>query len=512
MFETFKFVKKFAIVTLVISMAAMPALATNGMNMIGFGARMSAMGGVGQGFSGDANLMFANPAVLAGFDGQQFAGGVGLLMPKVNFTNDYNDVEGESQMFPLPNVAWANGLGDNPWAFGFGVSTVGGMGATYKDVNHPIFVDYYDNQMEHGYIGQEYHSQIAMMRFTPSVAYNVSDNFRLGLGLQIAYSTLQMAMPYSMDPLAMQGDTGMGRTFGDLFSAAPNPDPMIGGLGYDEVTAYADMKDGATATGYGANFGFQYDLNDNITFGFSYTSQTDLTYEGDASMDMNSQFGNAYERMIMGWMNNGFSQAAAIDSVNMQLVGMGMDMSLGMADTYDAEIAFAWPQQIGFGAAVELSENFTIGLDVGWINWSATMEAFEMTFSGGTNENINTMMGTPDGNIELEMPLNWDDQIVIGFGAEYWLNDSFAFRGGFNYASNPVPENTLIAIFPAVVESHVTLGLGYWLNPAFGVDLGYEYVLGNDPAVKNSIIANEYNDSVSELSENVLHLTLVYNF
>ncbi len=484
--------------------------ATNGMNMIGFGARMSAMGGVSMGMSGDVNQMFTNPASIGFFEGQAVTGGIGLLLPGVHFTNSLNDIDGDNQVFPLPALGYVNGFDDSPFAFGVGFYAQGGMGATYPDVNHSIFRNYQDGQQVHAYIPQEYHSQIAYMKFVPTVAYRFNDQLSAGLGLQIGYATLEMAMPYSMNPLLMQGDTGMGMTFGQMFAAPTSS----GGLGYSEVTAYADMSDGASAVGFGAQLGLQYRLNEKVTFGFGYTMQSDLTFEGDAAMDMTSQFGDAYEKMVMGAMMNdpGLTQQQAMDMVNTQLGMMGINPALGMEDSYDAEIEFSWPQQLAFGVALNPSEKLTIGLDISWINWSATMDKFEMSFTGGSNSNINTMMGTPNGDLNLEMPLDWDDQVVIGIGAEYWATGKLALRGGFNYASNPVPEETLIPIFPAVVESHITLGAGYAVTRSLCLSIGYELVLANEVDVASSIIADEYNGSSSELSENVIHYTITYRF
>ncbi|GBE30096.1 MAG TPA: 4Fe-4S dicluster domain-containing protein [Bacteroidetes bacterium] len=306
------------------------------------------------------------------------------------------------------------------------------------------------------------------MRFAPSVAYEFSDKFRAGfLGIQISYATLEMQMPCSLNPLAMQGDTGVGMTFGQMFAAAS----VDGGLGYSEVTAYADMSDAATAIGFGGTAGFQYDLSENNTFGFSYTSETNLTFDGEVSMDMNAKFGNAFGRMVAGAMamDSTLSQLEAMHNVNLQLDGMNIDTLSTMQDSYHAEIDFAWPQQIGTGVAFQVSDDLLIGVDVGWINWSATMESFKMSFTGGTNDNINTMMGTPDGNLELEMPLDWKDQTVIAIGAEYLVNERFALRGGFNYASNPVPDETvpLSALFQSCVGDNrlkTALILAYVFN------------------------------------------------
>jgi long-chain fatty acid transport protein len=490
---------------------AVPAVfATNGMSMIGFGARMSAMGGVSQGMSGDACQIFGNPAAIGFVDGSSMNVGIGLLMPAVHFSNSMNDIDADSKTFPLPSLGYVNGMSDSPWAFGVGFHAQGGMGATFPEMNHNIFRNYQDGQQTHALIPQEYHSEIAYMKFVPTVAYKFSEKLSAGFGLQVGYATLQMAMPYSMDPMLMAGATGMGMTFGQMFAATP----AQGGLGYSEVTAYADMKDGTSAMGYGAILGLQYKANDMFTFGFSYTLKSTLNFEGDAKLDMTSQFGDAFEKMVMGYMaaNPTATPEEAMGAIQTQLGAMGIDQMLGMEDAYDAEIEFAWPQTIGFGVGINPNEKLTIGIDVKWINWSETMEKFAMDFTGGTNSNINTMMGTPDGNISLEMPLEWDDQISIGVGAEYMVSDALALRAGFNYASNPVPENTLIPIFPAVVETHITFGAGYLLTENIGIDFGYELVPANDMDVATSLIANEYNGSNSELGESVIHFSLNYKF
>ena len=43
-------------------------------------------------------------------------------------------------------------------------------------------------------------------------------------------------------------------------------------------------------------------------------------------------------------------------------------------------------------------------------------------------------------------------------------NDEITLRAGFNGAKNPVPSKYLNALFPAIVENHVTFGGGYKLG------------------------------------------------
>ncbi|MBT4482119.1 MAG: hypothetical protein HOC71_00405 [Candidatus Latescibacteria bacterium] len=516
--------KKLFLLTLVIgsisAISTHTALATNGMNMIGYGARMAGMAGASFGISGDTNLMNTNPAGITTIPGRRVDGGIGLLFPAVKFKNGLNDLDANSAVFPLPSIGFVSNNSDSPWSFGVGMYAQGGMGATYDGVSHSLFKTYDNTPLTtDSYVGQEYHSNIAYMKLAPTVAYELLPNLSAGVSLNLGYAMMEMKMPYSMSPSAMQGQIpGMnGMTFGQMFGS-----PMDqGGLGYDEVTALADMSDGVTATGYGFKLGMQYQPVEKLTFGFSYTNKATLDFSGDAEMDMTSQFGDAYDKMVMGALVQGAANPmnptsaelnAAHQGVGVQLAGMGIDMSKGMAAIYDVDIEFSWPQEFGFGAAYVATDRLTVAADVRWINWKDSMEKFVMKLSGGANPNINAMMGTQNGNMQIEMPLNWDDQIVLAIGAEYLATDVFAIRAGFNIGNNPVPAETVIPIFPAIVENHITLGAGYKISDNVSIDAAYELVVSNSLDVNKSIIANEYDGSTSQLGENILHVSVGYEF
>ncbi len=497
------------ITILLILVTASILFATNGMNMIGYGPRSSAMGGFSLGLLDDANSVNTNPAAISFLKDKQFELNLGLLIPTVNFQNSINDVEGESEIFPLPNFSYVHGT-DSKYTFGLGVYSQGGMGATYKDVKHYVFRHYDMDPMTQdlAYINNlEYHSMIAYFKVMPTLAYQINPQFSIGLSPSFGYAMMEMKMPYSIAPSEMKGiaNPGNGMTFGDMFGM-----PMAqGGLGYEEVTAYADLGDGATAMGFGARIGASYMVNEDLSLGFTYSSKSTLTLEGDASMDMTAQFGQAYERMVGGALQEGAPDLASAQAgVNAQLTGMGIDMSLGMISDYDAEIEMSWPQELGIGFAYKATPKLLLGADVKWIGWKDSMEEFKMKFKNGSNQNINTMMGSED--LELSMPMEWDDQIVIALGAEFTVNNMLDLRAGYNFGNNPVPEETVIPIFPAVVENHITMGFGLNLNPRLSLDMAYELNLNKELEVDMSKIANEYNQSKSSLSENVIHFGVSY--
>ncbi len=135
----------------------------------------------------------------------------------------------------------------------------------------------------------------------------------------------------------------------------------------------------------------------------------------------------------------------------------------------------------GFGYTLE---NWRILFDIRWIGWEKT-----------------------DGYGDF----NWKDQTVYALGVEYSLNSKTILKLGYNYAKTPIrsKENTdvlkhnnhipelassfsnfavdwfnLIG-FPAISESHYSLGITYRFNKTFGIDFGFVY----SPAKRIKVIA-----------------------
>jgi long-chain fatty acid transport protein len=83
----------------------------------------------------------------------------------------------------------------------------------------------------------------------------------------------------------------------------------------------------------------------------------------------------------------------------------------------------------------------------------------------------------------------WEDQTVIALGYEYAVK-TWALRVGYNYGASPLPElksdaSNLAQVagsymaFPAVTESHYTLGGSYSFNEQMSIDLAYMFATGS---------------------------------
>ncbi|NCO61354.1 MAG: hypothetical protein COZ70_00485 [Deltaproteobacteria bacterium CG_4_8_14_3_um_filter_51_11] len=126
------------------------------------------------------------------------------------------------------------------------------------------------------------------------------------------------------------------------------------------------------------------------------------------------------------------------------------------------------PQSVVFGVSATPLNNLLLEFNVKWYNWSSA-----------------------DGYEDFD----WDDQWVYAIGGQYKMG-AFSLRAGFNYSKNPVnthdgfnPQGTTnvqgknvptmnyeflrIIGFPAVVEKHLTLGIGYELPINMSINLSY---------------------------------------
>lgn len=480
------------------------AFATNGTRMNGFDAKTVGRGGTSIGFFDNGALLYTNPAGISFLEGSLLDGNFSLMVPGLNFTNSVNAAKGKTNYFPIANLSYVK-KDESRLTWGAGVFTQGGMGADFM-LNHNLFRDQGGN-----FVQQEYHSKLAVMQGGLSAAYALSPEFSIGASAHLVYSMLDFRMPYSLSPSVMKGvvnpQTGM--TFGDMFAAPP----QMGGFGYREVTAAAAMND-LTAFGFSGKVGVAWKANENATLGVSYTSSSPLTYKsGKANMDMTYQLNDAFGRAIQGVLqqNPGMTPQEARQAVMNMFGQLGIDMSRGVVADYDLETKLAFPQSIGLGGMVRISEGVRLGFDFEWINWENAFDKMTIVLKNGNNPNINRMLGN-DGTMELVFPMNWKDAFCSRIGLEVDASDALTLRAGGAFGSNPVPDNTVFPVFPAIVENHATVGLSYKVSPVFAVNAAYEHAFNKaQKSLTPSLLASEYDGSTSELSENIFHLSFSWS-
>jgi long-chain fatty acid transport protein len=127
---------------------------------------------------------------------------------------------------------------------------------------------------------------------------------------------------------------------------------------------------------------------------------------------------------------------------------------------------------------------------------------------------------------------DWSDQFVFALGAQYMATSDLVLRAGFNYGENPVnPHNGFDPMgvtqiqgksvptfgyemlrtvgFPAIVESHLTLGFGYKITEALAMNLDYMHAF--EKTFSESSMGNAINLE-SSLEENAIGFSLAWQF
>ncbi len=254
--------------------------------------------------------------------------------------------------------------------------------------------------------------------------------------------------------LAAYGSSGLGVDYRNRLLGPP----------FDIFTQYQVFK-------FAPNIAYR--ITDNLSVGVNFQldyTALDLGQGTSSGFGFGGQVGAIYK---LGPVSFGLSYVSPqnvehkrVSSFSSGPFGPKLDLNLEM------------PQTVGFGIAFQpvgnlllKDDNLLIEGDFKWINWAGA---------------------------EGYKDFDWRDQYVFGLGVQYKPIPKLAIRLGVNYGQNPIkthsgfnagtttfvqgiPVNTFqyeylrIVGFPAIVETHLTCGIGYDFSERFGVNIGYTH-------------------------------------
>ena len=411
-------------------MLATTAMATNGDNLIGIGPISRAMGGTGIAAPQDAiSAVFSNPAAMCFgpyCPSSEFNFSGTLFMPKIDAKITTADgvvkADSEDNVYAIPAIGLSVPISETPqnWRFGLAAYGVTGLGVDYRDT--AIDQTSYPGGAP---VASGTYTELQIMKFAPSLSFQLLPNLSLGLAFHVDYETLDL------------GDGG------------------------------------STAYSFGIQPGIIYKPIDNLSLGLTYVSPQKATFDNVADFDQD-----------------------------------------GRRDDLDLEA----PQQLGFGVAYLFTGiELLLEADTKWINWS-----------------------NADGYDDFD----WDDQWVFAIGAQWQPIQGLFLRAGYNYAESPVDEhngwdgsfnpatgfpNSITSVqgkilptyyyetfrtigFPAVVEHHVTLGVGYQITPTVELNVGYMYGFENDITERGTDPLGRPVEIKSTLSEQAIDFGFTWRF
>jgi long-chain fatty acid transport protein len=212
---------------------ASPALATNGMRMIGFGPVQNSMGGASVAAPLDTSTAITNPAGLTALDKRADLAGT-YFNPTVKYSAT-GAASGQSKtsdrspdVMPTAGFAWG-GLAPN-LALGIGVAGVAGMGVDYKA----------------DLMGSKTMTSYSNMRVAPAAAYEVVPGLSLGVAVNLMWAQMKYGFAGSqppdgpaMQPRPAQDAFGWGATVGVQYKPI---DLLTVGAAYETVSDFQDFE------------------------------------------------------------------------------------------------------------------------------------------------------------------------------------------------------------------------------------------------------------------------------
>lgn len=442
-----------AAIALCLLLLASAAAATDGMNLEGYGPIAHGMGGAGMAFDNGSAALMNNPATLGLLpDGEaRLDLAVGSLGPSVAVAMAAMDLSADSDAtaFYMPALGYYRRGG--ALTYGLGVFGQGGMGTEYASSTFMA-----------GPTGEDVLSQVSVGRAMLPLAYAVNEKLTLAATLDFVWGGMDLMMPFVVgdggDPAPgsfmdfmgshVLGEADVSAGFGQAIN-----DMMTGGmLAADDYARieFADDSDftgAAKGTGFAGKLGFVYQATPDFAVGATYHLKTAMSdWEAD-------------EAKMAFYQGDGSG-----------LIGEAIPGKMAVED-------FQWPAVFGAGVAFSPAERWVLAADYKRIQWSDTMADFTMTFTAEG--------GDLDGeSVGITFYQDWEDQSVFNLGAAFRASELLVLRGGAVIASNPIPDEYVNPLFPAIEENHFSGGLG--LNFAERQALNLSFAVAPEVEQENS--------------------------
>jgi long-chain fatty acid transport protein len=236
----------------VLNLVSGPCTASNGLNLIGFGAESIGMGGADLAVARDTSALNTNPAGLTQIEDRLLNNTAAVIYARdVSHEDGFgNNEQVANNPMGLASFGYADRITGSPLVWGIGLFAQGGAGVDYENINSPFGTS------------DDLSSLLRIAKLSSGLAWAVSDALSLGATLELVYSDLnQEVFPNTS------------------FVNPANPDNAF--FGYK----LQDMNDFAP----GLRLGMRYRLNERVSLGMAYTPKTELALDGGTmNVDMSA--------------------------------------------------------------------------------------------------------------------------------------------------------------------------------------------------------------------------------
>ncbi|MBK8945205.1 MAG: outer membrane protein transport protein [Ignavibacteriae bacterium] len=284
--------------SVILTFAISSSVFANGLSLNSLGSRALGMGGAFVALSNDATAIYWNPAGLADQKASVLAYFTGV-MPIGSYKMDLAGIDASTASNIYPTGGLLANYRMDKLALALGIYVPAGLGAEWDPTEFAGA----------GANGTEFLSQIGVISISPAVAYQVNDQFSVGLAVNISYAMFDMKQ-FIANGVAL-------------------------GLGFRQ------FEEESTGMGFGATIGLKYKFNDQLAAGATIRLATTIAMSGTAK-------------------NTLFPALPTVPT-------MGIAPGPGESD-FDRDVT--WPLWIGGGLAYKPNKCLTLTLDAQYSQWS----------------------------------------------------------------------------------------------------------------------------------------------
>ena len=408
----------------------------------GIGAKATSLGGAFTAYADDFSAIHYNPAGIIQNKGTSISTGLHVIdldyKQKVKQTDTSlgsdplsgTSSENNSDLLYVPQIGVVYSPKGGKWAFAYGIYAPFGLHGWWNSHNA-------NNRFD---VSETYNNRIVYA--SPTIAYRFFENISIGISIGFGY--------------AEEGFSTRLRVPGLEQSLGPPYDKMSG-LGYQTTVGNlsCNLDDDLTVS---TNIGILWEATDRLSFGLTYRSKSHAKMKGDSTYK--------YTR----------------DAIDL-LSELGVDAP--ESETFETKLSFTYPQSIGFGGKIDLTDKWRVMADVTWTDWSARSSE-NLSYDGEpVFLQLADSLDSGEPTDGLSFKRNWVDTYEFRIGTEYQSKEWLAVRFGYHYRPSGIKEKYWDNTWP-LIDFHIfSLGSGMRLSKHTTIDLCYSLALGEDWDIEN---------------------------
>ncbi|GEM_PF-285951 len=400
--------------------------------------------------------------------------------------NDLINTKGKSE--GGPTVMLPGGMVDLP----IGAGAAGGASYNPPGSKFTFGTNVYAPLMNGMHVASDSPARFAQERatftlityFSPTIAYEVSDTFSVGLSVNFSYSGMGLELPIREphEAIFFLGSPFIQGTFcnPDGTPKAPDqPDNDLGltvdvcGTEVPPFTTFGKLSfevDQNIVMGY--NMGMLWEPTPWLTLGLSYNSKINVDMDGSFEFPIYDPF-----KTFLYNFHSSDVLALAGGALGTLDLPLPTPEEIANASQGSLNVQYEIPQRWNAGLSLQVTPRWKWNFDVRWTEWSAFSKLnlkFGVDVALLKWGSIADLVGTGSSNgispDSVDYQISLRDVAYWGTGFEYKLSDTLVLRAGYEDRPSAVSEDAPSALIPLNDATLLSVGFGMDLKSGSHID------------------------------------------